>query len=99
MGKARLKVKGVLLDLDGTLFDTRPAYLEAAEIACNVTAREILPDTLALEIPKRMEQRHTLTGIIEGDTKAFVHAYLNAFYKVSRSKTKPMPNAAKTLYN
>lgn len=94
---SKLKVKGIMFDLDGTILDTRPAYIEAAKIACEVTGQQKLEDALALAIPKRMEQRQPLTGIIEGDPKHFVQVYLKAFYEISASKTEPMPFVAETL--
>ena len=97
MSSVKLNVKGIMFDLDGTILDTRPAYIEAARIACQATGQEPLPDTLALEIPKRMEQRRTLAGIVKTDSKIFLQAYRKAFYGVSTTMTRPMPGAAETL--
>lgn len=97
MNGEKLNVKGILFDLDGTILDTRPAYLEAARIACQTLEQEQLPDNLALEIPKRMEQRLPFFDIIKTDTDSFLVAYRDAFHKVSASKTIPMPSAAETL--
>ena len=33
MNQAKLKVKGIFLDLDGTIVDSKEAYIEAAKIA------------------------------------------------------------------
>ncbi len=86
-----------MFDLDGTILDTRPAYIEAAKIACESTNQPYLTDEKALAIPKRMEQRLPLAGIIQGDPKKFVQVYLKGFYEISASKTRPMPNIATTL--
>ena len=97
MSSAKLSAKGIMFDLDGTILDTRPAYIEAARIACQTTGQQPLADYLALEIPKRMEQRQTLTGLIKTDQEVFLQAYRQAFYGVSTAKTIPMPGAAETL--
>jgi HAD superfamily hydrolase (TIGR01509 family) len=97
MNSIKLRVKGIMMDLDGTILDTRPAYIEAAKIACQATRQEMLSDEVALQIPKRMEQRQALKDIVEGDVKAFVQVYLKAFYEISACKTKPMPNVTETL--
>jgi len=97
MSNTKLSVKGIMFDLDGTILDTRPAYIEAARIACQATGQEPLADDLALEIPKRMEQRQALTGLVKADPKVFLEAYRQAFYGVSTAKTIPMPGAAETL--
>ncbi|HUJ83999.1 MAG TPA: HAD family hydrolase [Candidatus Acidoferrales bacterium] len=97
MGSHKLSVKGIMFDLDGTILDTRPAYIEAAKIACEATGQKLLVDSVALEIPKRMEQRQTLATIVSGDPNAFLQAYRKAFYKVSVFRTKPMPNVVATL--
>jgi pyrophosphatase PpaX len=97
MSSAKFSVKGIMFDLDGTILDTRPAYIEAARIACQATGQQPLSDDLALEIPKRMEQRQALTGLIKTDPKLFLHAYRQAFYGVSTLKTISMPGVAETL--
>jgi len=97
MSDAKLKVKGIMFDLDGTILDTKLAYLEAARIACKAIGLNELENELALEVPKRMEQRRPLNNIIGTNTKEFVQAYLKAFYRVSASKTLPMPFVADTL--
>jgi HAD superfamily hydrolase (TIGR01509 family) len=97
MNNGKLDVKGIMLDLDGTLLDTRPAYLEAAKVAFQATGQTLPPQATALEIPKRMEQRQSLTDIIHVNTKLFLDVYLRTFYKISASKTKPLPNTALIL--
>jgi len=97
MNNGKLHVKGIMFDLDGTVLDTRPAYLEAAKIAFQIIGQTAPTDVVSLEIPKRMEQKQPLTGIVDGDRKAFVDVYLKIFYKISASKTKPMPKVAEVL--
>ena len=97
MSSTKLSVSGILFDLDGTILDTRPAYIEAARIACRDVGLEPLTDNLALEIPKRMEQRQSLRDVVGVDVDTFLQAYRRAFHEVSASKTKPMAGAAETL--
>jgi HAD superfamily hydrolase (TIGR01509 family) len=44
-----------------------------------------------------MEQRQSLTDIIHVNPKLFLDVYLRTFYKISASKTKPLPNTALIL--
>ncbi len=94
---SKLDVKAILLDLDGTVLDTRSAYLEAAKAAFQATGR-ILPNRkTAWEIPKRMEQKQPITDLINTDTQQFLNIYLKTFYMVSAQKTRPMPKVARAL--
>ncbi|MEM3640983.1 MAG: HAD family hydrolase [Candidatus Bathyarchaeia archaeon] len=94
----KLKVKGILLDLDGTIVDSREAYLEATKAAFATTGQKIVNAEIATEIPRKLEQNLPLNGIIAGvNTKKFLEAYLKAYYKITESKAKPIPNVSKTL--
>lgn len=97
MDKTKLVAKGILFDLDGTIFDTIPAYIEAARITFKTIGYQIPENAKMLEIPKRIEQRQSLTDIVKGDTKAFLDVYLKTFYDISTSEAKPFPNIADTL--
>ncbi len=97
MQQKRLRAKGIFLDLDGTIVDSTEAYIEAAKIAFNAINVSPPQKELLLEIPRRMEQRlpfHDITGL---DTKLFVKHYLAAYYSVTETKTKLIPNAQETL--
>jgi HAD superfamily hydrolase (TIGR01549 family) len=94
---SKLHVKAILLDLDGTVLDTRPAYLEAAKVAFQSTGQTLPCRKTAWEIPKRMEQRQPLTDIINTDLQEFINIYLKTFYIISAQKTRPLPNIAGTL--
>ena len=75
----KLKVKGILLDLDGTVVDSREAYLEAAKTAFATAGRKIVDTKIAMEIPRRIEQNLSIDDLIEGiDTQKFLEAYLHA---------------------
>jgi len=96
--KGKLKVKGILLDLDGTIVDSKEAYLEAVKAAFAAIGRKIVNIKIAMEIPRRLEQNLSISNLIKGiDAQKFLGAYLNAYYQVTAIKTKPMPNVSETL--
>jgi len=96
--KVRLKVKGILLDLDGTIVDSTKAYLEAAKAAYAAIGRKTVDAKIAMEVPRRLEQNLSINNIIKvGDAQKFLDAYLNAYYQVISLKAKPMPSVSETL--
>ena len=97
MNRTKLVAKGILFDLDGTIFDTVPAYIEAARITFKTIGYQIPENEKMLEIPKRIEQRKSLSDIVNGDTEAFLNVYLKTFYDISTSEAKPFPNVSDTL--
>jgi phosphoglycolate phosphatase len=97
MNQNRLRVKGIFLDLDGTIVDSTDAYIEAAVLAFKALGK-VPPQThLLLEIPRRMEQHLTIDDITENCTQRFMPIYLQAFRAVTERKTKLLPNTATTL--
>jgi pyrophosphatase PpaX len=100
MEKNKLKVRGILFDLDGTIVDSREAYIQAAISAFNNMGQRMVNTKTALEIPRRLEQNLTIDDIVKGDVKRFLDLYLRNFYKLAKAKTKPIPmveNALETL--
>ena len=98
MENARLQVKGVLLDLDGTVVDSRQAYLEAARRAFMAVGQTIVDIRVVTEIPKRFEQGIPIDDLIPGtDVTKFGETYLKAYYQATSTKVKPIPNVADTL--
>jgi HAD superfamily hydrolase (TIGR01509 family) len=96
--EARLKTKCILLDLDGTILDSRDAYLEAAKTAFEAMGRKNVPPETAMELPKRLEQDLPIDNLLAGlDRKKFLQAYLRRFYKATAEKTEPFPNVEETL--
>ena len=93
----KLKVKGILFDLDGTLVDSKQAYIEAARTTFQALGQE--PPTIgsALQIPKRLEQNQPLEDLIGNSKAQFLDIYLKTFYDITETKTEPMPNINKTL--
>ena len=99
MSKTKLKVKGILLDLDGTIVDSKEAYLEAAKTAFQILGQKPPEKRTALEIPKRLEQKLPLSDIVAGDLQTFLDVYLKRYYEVTMEKTKPFPNIQNALTN
>ena len=97
MNEIGLKVKGIFLDLDGTIVDSREAYIEAARIAFEAVRTKTARKKAAFEIPRRLEQGLTISDIIKGDSKKFLSIYFETYYSITREKTKLIPNVSATL--
>jgi HAD superfamily hydrolase (TIGR01509 family) len=97
MNENGFKVKGILLDLDGTIVDSKEAYIEAARIAFQSVGQKPPQKKTALEIPRRIEQGLTISDIMTGDTKKFLSVYLKTYYSITQEKTKLLPNVSATL--
>jgi HAD superfamily hydrolase (TIGR01509 family) len=97
MSKTKLTVKGILFDLDGTIVDSRDAYLEAARIAFETMEQKLPEPRISLEIPKRLEQNLPISDIVKGNVANFLEMYLKTYYKITKEKTKPIPNIHVTL--
>jgi pyrophosphatase PpaX len=97
MSEAKFKAKGIFFDLDGTIVDSRDAYVEAARTAFQAMGLEPPEAEDALEIPRRLEQNQPINDIVKGDTHKFLAIYLRTYYAISAEKTKPIPGIATTL--
>lgn len=94
----KLKVKGIIIDLDGTLTDSREAYLEALAKALETFGIKNFDPDLALEIPRRLEQNLPIEDLLPKiNVEKFLKAYLEAYYRLAKDKAKLLPNAQKTL--
>ena len=92
MSQKKLKVKGILFDLDGTIVDSKQAYIEAARAAFG-SAGQKPPETRdSLEIPRRLEQGLPINDIVRFDVQRFLNVYLKTYYSVTRTTTKLVPN-------
>ncbi|MEM1551171.1 MAG: HAD family hydrolase [Candidatus Bathyarchaeia archaeon] len=94
----KLKVKGIIIDLDGTLVDSREAYHEAlAKALAKLGVKEFNP-SLILEIPRRLEQNLPIKDLLPKiNIEKFLEAYLEAYYRIAEDKAKLLPNTQKTL--
>jgi HAD superfamily hydrolase (TIGR01509 family) len=98
MENEKLKVKGIVLDLDGTVVDSKDAYSEAIKTAFTAIGRKMVDARVVTEIPKRLEQGLSIHDVLKGvDMQRFLEAYLNAFYQATAVKTKPIPKISDTL--
>jgi len=93
----KLKVKGIMLDLDGTIVDSKEAYLEAVKAAFKAIGRKTVDIKVATEIPRRLEQNIPINDIVGVDTQRFLKVYLKAYHKATAVKAKPVPNTSETL--
>jgi HAD superfamily hydrolase (TIGR01509 family) len=89
--------KCIFLDLDGTIVDSRQAYVEAAQIGFRAIGQEPPEMRVALEIPKHMEQGLALDGLVCGDVRRFKTVYLQSYHVLTEGKTKLLPNVASTI--
>jgi HAD superfamily hydrolase (TIGR01509 family) len=98
MEKTKFRVKGILMDLDGTIVDSKRAYLEAVKTALASTGQKTLDIKVVTEIPKRIEQNLPIDDMLVGiDAHKFLQVYLDAYYDATMEKTKPLPNISETL--
>jgi HAD superfamily hydrolase (TIGR01509 family) len=98
MKNTKLHVKGIILDLDGTLVDSKQAYLEAARTAFSAVGQQKVSIKTVMEIPKRFEQGIPLDDLLlEVDVKKFRRIYLKSFYQAVAVMAKPLPDIANTL--
>jgi HAD superfamily hydrolase (TIGR01509 family) len=98
MSNKKLKVKGVLIDLDGTLVDSKPAYLKAAQLTFNKLGLKPLSNKQAIEIPRRLEQKLPLNIKIKNNLSLFLEIYLKSYYSISGSETKLISKVPDTLH-
>lgn len=97
MNMTKLKAKGIFFDLDGTIVDSRDAYVEAARTAFQAIRQQPLGAQTALEIPRRLEQKLPISDIVKCDTREFLDVYLRTYYSLTTTKTQPFPNVSTTL--
>ncbi len=97
MKETQSRTRGILLDLDGTIVDSRVAYLKAARTAFKAIGLRSPELTTALEIPRRLEQRLPLEPIIGEESSEFLKIYLKTFYESTHQNTKPFSNIKKAL--
>jgi HAD superfamily hydrolase (TIGR01509 family) len=97
MSEIKLKAKGIFLDFDGTIVDSREAYYEAAQTAFQEMGQKPPEPEATLEIPRRLERKQPLNDIIRDDPQKFLKIYLRTYYAITPEKTKLFPNVSTTL--
>lgn len=95
----KLKVKAIFFDLDGTIVDSKEAYLIALKTAWAKTCkRKSVDGELVTEIPKRLEQSLPIDDLLKDiDAKKFLQEYLKAYYQATAMIAKPMPDISDIL--
>jgi phosphoglycolate phosphatase len=98
MKNMKLHVKAIILDLDGTLVDSRQAYLEAARTAFSSVGRQTVRMKTVMEIPKRFEQGIPIDDLLPGvDVEKFRRTYLKAYYQAVAVMAKPLPSIGNSI--
>lgn len=93
-----LRVRAIILDLDGTIVDSKEAYLEAARMAFAKVGQDVVDSAVATEIPKRLEQNLSLDDLVRrDDMEKFLETYLRAYYRATAERSEPFPNISETL--
>lgn len=93
------KIKALLIDLDGTLVDSREAYMEAFKAAMKAIGKTTFNHEAVFEVPKRLEQGLPIEDLIGNKalTEKFLEKYLSTYYEATLHKAKPFPNVSQTL--
>ena len=98
MNSPKLHVDGIILDLDGTIVDSKEAYLDAAMATFSAFGQILLEQKAAFEIPKRFELGVPLDDLTQGiDVDSFCEVYLKAYYAATAIRSKPFPHMADAL--
>lgn len=97
MTVAKLKVKGILLDFDGTIVDSREAYFAAARAAFQALGLGQPGKNVSLEIPRSLERKQPLDEVVQVDRDKFLSVYLGTYYSVTAEKTRLLPNVTTVL--
>jgi len=99
----RLKVKALLIDLDGTIVDITEPCLEAAKEAASTLQLQNIDTKIGLEIAKKLQSNLSLDevltkfGIDKSVGEEFLKAFLNAWYTIAPKKTVLLPKVHTTL--
>lgn len=98
MNSPKFHVDGIILDLDGTIVDSKEAYLDAAMETFSAFGQKLLEQKTAFEIPKRFELGVILDDLTQGiDVNSFCEVYLKAYYAATAIRSKPFPHVADAL--
>jgi len=90
-------VKALLFDLDGTIVDSKEAYIEAAKEAFKMIGMELPNLQTAFDIPRKIEQSLSISDIVQKDLPTFLDVYLKTYYEATKTRTKPIPNVQSAL--
>lgn len=103
MTAKKLKAKALLIDLDGTLVDSLEVFAEAAEAAFSAIGSGQSSQDVGLKIARHLQRNLPLNDFFdktEVDTvlrEKFLTIFLQAFYDIAPTETKPFPHVHKTV--
>jgi len=98
-----LRVKALLIDLDGTIVDITKPCLEAAQKAASKLKLQNIDPKIGLEIAKKLQSNlpsddvFAKFGIGKSGGKEFLKAFLDAWYVIAPVKTTALPKVHGTL--
>jgi beta-phosphoglucomutase-like phosphatase (HAD superfamily) len=98
-----LRVKALLIDLDGTIVDIAEPCIQAAKEASSVLRTRNIDPRIGLEIAKKLQSNLPLEevflkfGISKEAGKEFLQAFLKAWYNIAPTKTTSLPRVRTTL--
>jgi len=98
-----MRVKALLIDLDGTLVDITEPCTEAAKEAASKLGLPNMDVEIGLEIVKKLQSNLSLDPVFAKFNldisvgKEFLKAFLNAWYTIVPMKTTLLPQVATTL--
>jgi HAD superfamily hydrolase (TIGR01509 family) len=91
-------ITAVLLDLDGTLVDSRAAYLDAVKTAFGRFGKGTFDVSCVFEIPKRLEQGRSIDDLVQRiAVDRFLDVYLRTYYDATAVKSKPFPRVYEAI--
>lgn len=100
----KLRVKALLIDLDGTIVDSSEALKEAGRAGfAAIGLDDVNDEKIAREVARRLEQDLPIDDLFaefhlsEDVEERFLPAYLNAYYSAVITKSKPFPRVKETL--
>ena len=92
-----LQAQGVIFDLDGTIVDSRNAYIEAAGTAFRALGQEPPALEVLLEIPRSLELKKSIDSIVRFDSRRFMDLFLKTYYATTKERTRLITNIPRTL--
>ena len=97
MRTPELRIRALLLDLDGTLVDSKEALKDAGRAGfLALGLSDFNDERIAFEVARRLEHDASIDDLFgrfhvgKGVEERFLPAYLNAYYSAVTSKSKPL---------
>jgi len=103
MVQHKIRVKALLIDLDGTIVDITELCTEAAKEAASKLRLQNIDTEIGLEIAKKLQSNLSLDevfakfGMNKGVGQEFLKIFLKSWYNIAPMKTTLLPNVQTTL--